>query len=318
MSFFTQLPIKKSDEQITYDSHLLLLGSCFSENIGKQLNHFKFQTLQNPFGILFHPLAIENMIVRAVSQQKYTADDVFLHNERWHCFDAHSELSATTKEGLLAGLNNALTVTFEFLKRATHICITLGTAWVYRNTESSTIVANCHKIPQKQFTKELLSVGQVQDSLENILKSIHEVGQNAHVIFTVSPVRHLKDGFVENQRSKAHLIGAIHQTMEVPSNAKNTSYFPSYEIMMDELRDYRFYGKDMLHPNETAINYIWEKFYQTYFSETVVKTMDKVAVIQKGLLHKSFNPASKASLKFQESLQEKITYIKRDFPFMEF
>ena len=314
MKLYTQIPIAKAGRQIDYDSHLLLLGSCFSENIGAKFEYFKFQSLSNPFGILFHPLAIETVIQRSVLQKKFTEDDAFYLNEHWHCFDVHSNFSDVSKEVLLDNLNRALEATFQHLKMCTHIIITLGTAWVYRYKKSRETVANCHKLPQTNFNKELLSIDKIVVSLEALKSIINSINSNAELIFTVSPVRHLKDGFIENQRSKAHLISAIHDVVK----KGHISYFPSYEIMMDELRDYRFYASDLVHPNETAVEYIWEKFKDSQISKDIFKTMDEVGAIQKGLAHRSFNPASGANRKFQESLQDKIAYIKKDYPFMEF
>jgi hypothetical protein len=300
---------KQSKNQIDYNSHVLLIGSCFSENIGNKLNYFKFQNLQNPFGILFHPKAIESLISNAIESKTYSEEDVFYHNEQWHCFDAHSKLSNTSKEVLIQELNTNLNLTAEVVQNATHIIITLGTAWVYRELKSDKFVANCHKVPQKQFNKELLSVEVISTSLKNILSKIRSINHKASIIFTVSPIRHLKDGFVENTQSKAHLVSAIHQILDT-----HAFYFPSYEIMMDELRDYRFYSEDMIHPNQTAIHYIWEKFKSVWISEAAFKIMDEVDTIQKGLLHKPFNSNSVAHKAFLEKLQTKLNRLKVQFP----
>lgn len=318
MKLQTQIPLKKTDNQIDYESRLLLLGSCFSQNIGDKLAYYKFRSVQNPFGILFHPLAIEKLINRAVEHKTYNEDDVIKSNERWHAFDAHSDLSTPTKDELLLNLNNGLKKTGNQIKQSTHIIITLGTAWIYRYIKTNTVVANCHKIPQKEFKKQLLTSKEITTSLERIIKGIQSINKNAQIIFTVSPVRHLKDGFVENQRSKSHLISAIHDVLNISDISPFTSYFESYELMMDELRDYRFYAKDMVHPNELAVDYIWEKFKEVWISEGVYRTMDKVDDIQKGLRHKAFHPASEQHQKFQKSLQAKIAYIKEEYPFMEF
>lgn len=319
MNLQTKIPLQKqSSNLIDYHSNVLLLGSCFVENIGNKLTYFKFQNLQNPFGILFQPKAIETLVNNALNDYLYTEEALFFHNEQWHCFNAHSKLSATSKEALLNSLNEGLQVTNQQIRNATHIIITLGTAWVYRFLQTNTLVANCHKVPQKEFKKELLSVDDIIQSLQKIVSSIRTVNANASIIFTVSPVRHIKDGFVENTVSKSHLISAIHQLLNLKSNIKTHQlfYFPSYEIMMDELRDYRFYAEDMLHPNQTAINYIWETFKDVWVSNEALKTMDEVAAVQKGLQHKPFNPNSEAHQKFlkkitsqQQSLQAKYQHM---------
>ncbi|MEC3905414.1 GSCFA domain-containing protein [Tamlana sp. 2201CG12-4] len=321
MKLQTQILLEKQSERlIDYKSNVLLLGSCFSENIGDKLSYFKFQSLQNPFGILFHPKAIETLIFNAVSGKKYSKADVFQYNEQWHCFDAHSKLSNSSKEALLSVLNLNVQSTYQQLNKASHIIITLGTAWVYRFVQSDHIVANCHKIPQKQFKKELLSVEEIVSSLSKTVELIRSIKSKVPIIFTVSPVRHLKDGFVENTQSKAHLITGIHQYLKSESFIENnqSSYFPSYEIMMDELRDYRFYASDMIHPNQTAIDYIWEKFNTVWVSESAVKTMNEVEIIQKGFQHKPFNPKSQAHQKFVQNLENKATQLQSQFPHIVF
>ena len=314
MNLLTKIPLLKANNQIDYSSRLLLMGSCFSENIGAKLSYYKFRGLQNPFGILFHPLAIEKLIQKATAQEKFNERDIFHANEQWHCFDTHSCLSNPSKEQIVVDLNTALDQTWAQLKVATHVIITLGTAWVYRNSDSNEIVANCHKVPQSNFTKELLSVDEVKESLKRIITSIQSINSSAQFIFTVSPVRHLKDGFVENQLSKSHLIAAVHHMLD----KGRISYFPSYEIMMDELRDYRFYAKDMIHPNEVAIDYIWEKFKDVWINDSIADDMKKVDEVQRGLQHRPFNPEGEAHQKFLTSLSRKIAYIKKEYPFMDF
>ena len=314
MNLLTKIPLTKSKNTIDYSSQLLLLGSCFSENIGAKLEYYKFQGLQNPFGILFHPLAIERLIEKSVNQELFTEEDVFNENQQWHSFDAHSSLSNPSKEQIITDLNNAISRTSTQVNTASHIIITLGTAWVYRKTSSNKVVANCHKVPQSNFTKELLSVEEVVKSLKQVITFVQSVNPTVQFIFTVSPVRHLKDGFLENQRSKAHLIAAIHQVL----NEDRVSYFPSYELMMDELRDYRFYAKDMIHPNETAIEYIWEKFVEVWLASNTSSTMKKIEKVQKGMLHKPFNENSDQHQKFLVKLNVLKSEIQTEFPHLQF
>jgi len=319
MKLQTIIPLQPQEHnQIDYNSCVLLLGSCFVENIGDKLNYFKFQNTQNPFGILFHPLAIEKLIANAINKKEYTEDDIFLYNEEWHCYDAHSNLNATSKHDLLNALNTQIKVIHEKINKSSHIVITLGTAWVYKQIESDLIVANCHKVPQKKFLKELLQVDEIIESLQSITALIKSVNNQTVILFTVSPVRHLKDGFIENTQSKAHLISAIHSNISSQSQSNGLYYFPSYEIMMDELRDYRFYAEDMIHPNQTAVNYIWEKFKQVWISKDVLKTMDEVEAIQKGLSHKPFNSKSKAHQQFLFKINEKQSLLKKKFPQIRF
>lgn len=316
MQFTTKIPVQKSAFPIDYDSKVMLLGSCFAENMGKKFDYFKFQATTNPFGIIFNTVSLERLIRRAVENRTFTENDIFFHNDLWHCYEVHSELSNSDKDAFLESLNNIIRSTNKQLNDSTHIIITLGTSWVYRNIESNEIVANCHKVPQKQFTKELLSIHQTEESLQSIISLIHSVNPNCNFIFTVSPVRHIKDGFTENTLSKAHLIAAIHKT--ITHHTSPITYFPSYEIMMDELRDYRFYAEDMLHPSQTAVDYIWIQFFENYISESQFGLMNEICSIQKGLKHRPFNPNTESHLRFVANVNEKITKIRSQFPFISF
>ena len=316
MNFQTHIPISKETiYPINYHSKIILLGSCFSENIGNKFNYYKFQSQQNPFGILFHPKAIETFITNAINLKEYTDEDVFFFNERWHCFDAHSEMSSSSKEELLQNLNDAIQHTNQQINETSHIIITLGTSWTYRFIETDTTVANCQKVPQKKFLKELLLVDEISESLESIIALVKDVNPSINIILTVSPIRHLKDGFVENQQSKSHLIAAIHQVVEP---RKKLFYFPSYEIMMDELRDYRFYKEDMIHPSKTAIDYIWEKFCEAWIDDESKNTMNKVDSIQKRMNHRPFNPNSKEHQNFLQTIQKDILTLQKSNPIISF
>ncbi|MGW1454995.1 GSCFA domain-containing protein [Salegentibacter agarivorans] len=315
MEFRTKIPIKEAEPKIDYESKIFLIGSCFVENIGNKLDFFKLQNLQNPFGILFHPLAIAKFFQKLNEETLYTEKDIFQHQERWHCFDAHSSLSNPEAEVLLKKLNSALQKARKFLQQSSHLVITLGTAWSYFHLESEQSVANCHKVPQKSFRKELQSIEEIERALNAILEDAHQINPDAEVIFTVSPVRHIKDGFIENQRSKAHLITAVHKVCE---ESKKTHYFPSYELMMDELRDYRFYTEDMLHPSQTAIYYIWKRFTETWFSEDSLSILNEVENIQKGLAHRPFNPNSEAHRKFLKNLNSKVSTLQKRYPHLQF
>ena len=318
MEFRTKIPIARAEPKIDYKSKVFLVGSCFVENIGKKLDFYKLQNLQNPLGILFHPVAIANFFQKLHRAEAYTKSDIFKHQERWHCFDAHSSLSHPDADVLLKNLNSTLKNASDFLQQSSHVVITLGTAWSYYHLESKQRVANCHKVPQKEFRKELQSVGEIEASLNTILSILKEINPEITVIFTVSPVRHSKDGFVENQRSKAHLITAVHSVIETKEPGVGNSYFPSYELMMDELRDYRFYAEDMLHPSKIAIDFIWEKFVIAWFSETALPILKEVENIQNGLVHRPFNPNSKAHSRFLEKLQAQIYKLKQRYPHLDF
>jgi GSCFA family len=315
MNFRTQIPISKNNNPIDYSSRIVSLGSCFAENMDEKFQYFKFQITTNPFGIIFNPVSIERIIERIVNQELFTEKDIFYHNERWHCFEVHSDLSHDDKEHFLENLNQIIQSVHAQILTSTHVIITLGTSWVYKNVETNQIVANCHKVPQKNFTKELLSVEIIKKSLENIVSLVATVNKNAKFIFTVSPVRHIKDGFVENNVSKANLITALYSSI---SQLPTSSYFPSYEILLDELRDYRFYAEDMLHPNKTAIDYIWIKFFENYISENEFQTMQQVCDIQKALHHKPFDPNSESHQQFLSKLRDKMAKLVLENPNLKF
>ena len=311
MQFRTQIPIKKESNQIDYHSNILMIGSCFSDSIGKKLNYYKFTNFINPNGIVFNPISIENSVKEAVHKKEYTKDDLVFYDGLWHSFNHHSKFSGVTPE--LNVKNENIIAFYDALKTTTHLIITLGSAWVYRYLKTNTIVANCHKIPQNEFRKNLLSIAEIERSLQNTIDLIKSVNTDVSILFTVSPVRHLKDGFIKNQLSKSHLIAAIHNIKE-----KNVSYFPAYEIVMDELRDYRFYKEDMIHPNKIAINYIWERFCKTWMSDTTIQTMDEVTTIQKGLAHIPFHPKSEQHQEFLKNLETKIKELQLKFPEIHF
>jgi len=314
MDFRTKINITKVSKSIDYNSNIVLFGSCFIENMEKHLKYFKFQNTSNPHGIIFHPKAIEKAVYECVNNKEYKKSDLFFHDEFWLSFNHHSKFSSLSSNEILTSINSNITKTHKALNSASHVLITLGTAWVYKFEEKEMLVANCHKIPQKQFNKELLSIDQIVESLNKIISLIKYVNSNATILFTVSPIRHLKDGFIENTLSKSHLLTAIHQIVD----NKNTFYFPSYEIMMDDLRDYRFYKNDMLHPNETAIEYIWEIFKETWISEKTYPLMKEINSIQKSLQHKPFRKGSKKHQLFLQQLKNKIDLITTKYPHIKF
>jgi hypothetical protein len=309
MNFRTEINPEKQVNSINYRSKTTMIGSCFSDNIGTKFSYFRFNTLSNPFGVIFNPVSIENLIQRSFSNSFFTKDDFIQYNNKWQSLDLHSSFSDIDLKNAINKANNALIKTKEHLLSSSHIIITFGTSWVYRFNKTSKIVANCHKIPQQSFTKELLSIDKIEKSISNIVNTIKKVNTNAIFIFTVSPVRHLKDGFFNNNVSKSHLLSAINKSLL----KKEILYFPSYEIVMDDLRDYRFYKKDMLHPNELAIDYIWAKFKIAWINQSDFQLMEKVEAIQKRKKHKAFNPYSKKHIEFQKKLQMDILEIENKY-----
>lgn len=320
MKLQTEIPIVVQAHQFDYDDTVLLMGSCFADHIGQQLHHYKFKAHTNPFGIIFHPVSIYQLIERATQQRLFSENDIFEKDGQWHCLEVHSLVFGSDSETYLELLNHLLAQLKDYIFTASHIVFTLGTSWVYRYKETKSIVANCHKIPQNKFDKELLSIPTIAEVLQKTIDIIGKVNPLAKIIYTVSPVRHIKDGFIESSLSKAHLLAAIHQVIrtELLVGKPQSFYFPSFEIMMDELRDYRFYSQDMLHPNTTAIAIIWEKFKQAWINPSTFDVQREVAHIQKGLQHKPFNPTSEAHITFQKKLQERIKKLQGPYPHMAF
>ncbi|MCF6223662.1 MAG: GSCFA domain-containing protein [Flavobacteriaceae bacterium] len=314
MKFRTELKIPQGINSIDYDSKTVLFGSCFTENIRKHFNYYKFQTNINSHGILFNPKSIEYAIHDCVSNREYNQHDLGYFDKLWLSFNHHSKFSSIYLAKILEMINKNITQTHESLINASHIVITLGTSWVYRYKKTENLVANCHKVPQKEFHRELLQIDQIKESLDQIIALIGKINTKANIIFTVSPVRHVKDGFVENTLSKAYLQAAIHQVID----NKNTFYFPAFEIMMDDLRDYRFYNKDLLHPNEIAMDYIWAIFKKTWISKSAYPMMKKIDKIQKSLNHKAFNENSEMHQEFLEKLDTKIKLITDKYPRINF
>ena len=315
MKLQTKIPIESETPKIDYDSKIVLVGSCFVESIGDKLDYLKFQTLQNPFGILFHPIAIERIIERALESDFFTESDIFFKNERWHCFELHSSVCATTKIDFLSLINNKLKELREYLITASHIVLTFGTSWVYRFLKTKKIVANCFKIPQKEFQKELLSIEEIKTSYNNIVTQILSRNPDTQIITTISPVRHVKEGIIENNRSKAHLITALQQLV---FEEKKVCYFPSYELMIDQLRDYRFYKEDMIHPNGTAIKIIWEFFKKTWISKETESIQKSIRTIRSGLDHQPFDPTSKQHQLFLQDLKTKMNQVEKEFSHIKF
>jgi len=313
--FRTTIKLEKQTQSIDYDSPILLLGSCFTEHISQKLTYFKFDTLTNPFGIVFNSSAIKTAVTECVNNKVYTESDLKKHDDLWFSFKHHSQFSSPEQTKTLTAINNAIKGAHLFIKTASHIVITLGTAWVFTDNDTEEIVANCHKVPQKQFTRSLQSIAQISDDLEAIESAIKSVNKKVQIIYTVSPVRHLRNGFAENMQSKAHLISTVQKHI---NKHESSHYFPAFEIMMDDLRDYRFYEADMIHPNNTAVNYIWNLFKKSWLSDKSEETMTIIEGIQKDLQHRPFNKNSVSYKKFEENLNKKIATLTAIYPKIKF
>ena len=314
MDFRTIVPISKATESITYYTSIVSLGSCFAVNMAQKFAYYKFPITVNPFGVLFHPLAIENILQHTIENSPYTAEDFFLHNELWHSFDFHSDMSHPSLKEAIQLANSQQIQLQQALQEASFCFITLGTAWVYIYNSIDTIIANCHKLPSQPFSTRLLSVEEISESLSHITALLKQFNPSITVVFTISPVRHIKDGFFENQVSKSQLFAALY-----PLITDNKSlYFPAYELLLDELRDYRFYANDMVHPSEMAINYIWERLVATYIETATQADMKQVDSIQKGLSHRPFNPETESHQQFLAQLQQKMEAFIMKYPHIRF
>ncbi len=301
MKFRTETDFVAKSE-ISYRDNLMFIGSCFSENIGTYFERHLFRTdLNNPFGILFNPASIAKAVRRLLSETPYSDNDLFLHNGVWNSYDHHSDFSDTEKEKCLAKMNDKLKESSQFLKNATILFITFGTAWIYRQKVNGQIVSNCHKMPANTFLREKLSVQDIVNEYTDLFHTFPFSDKKTRVIFTVSPVRHTKDGLHENQLSKATLLLAID---ELQKRFDFVEYFPSYEMLLDDLRDYRFYNEDMVHPNNTAIKYLTEKL-SSYFSEETKMLMNEAEQIAAAEAHRPFNPQSDEYQKFISSIHNK-------------
>ena len=314
MDFHLEFTPKPFDVKINHQHNLMLIGSCFTEQIGTKLANHKFSVQDNPNGILFNPISITKSITSYIDNWQYNATDLFYQNECWNSWEHHSRFSNPDEGKCLRIINESQTSANAFLKKADWLLITLGSAFVYE-LENKSVVANCHKVPTDKFIKRLLSVEEVIDNLQKMIDKTGFFNRALKIIFTISPVRHLRDGFVENNRSKATLIQAVHRLVE-----KNNScfYFPAYELIIDDLRDYRFFAEDMVHPNYAATNYVWEKFIATCIDESSQQLMKEIAVIMAAKNHKPFHPTSKLHKKFLQSNLEKVKKLQQHFPYINF
>lgn len=311
MNFKTEIKLPNYPFSISHQDSLVIFGSCFSENIGAKLKENKFDVNVNPYGILFNPISVTKAIEECIDDKQYTESDLKENNEIHFSFNHHSKFSGLDKQQVLDSINNSIAKANSYLTSAKVLIITFGTAWVYRLKDTNEVVANCYKLPNSLFVKELLSVNEITEEVSKTIKKLKAINPSLKIITTISPVRHWKDGVVENQQSKATLHLALKKINE---SFDDSVYFPSNEIMLDELRDYRFYANDMLHPSELAIDYIWEKFTDSFFSKETKELNKRIAQINREKNHKPFNPESKEFIEFSKQLEEKENQLYSEFP----
>jgi hypothetical protein len=301
MNFKLNFEISQPDFKIKHGEGILFLGSCFSDEIAAKAAYNGLKVTSNPFGTVFHPSLLGSFITDSINGIK---EERLLKREDIHLsWDANSSVYDFSSEKLILKLSELRANFVLELKQAKVIFITFGTAWVYKLLESQKLVANCHKIPSNQFSKELSSIEDLTSEWENVIDILFSINPNLKIIFTISPVRHSKDGLIENNWSKSVLI----ETVRRIQLSKKCYYFPSYEIVIDELRDYRFYKEDRVHPTEEAIQYIWERLEQTYFKESSIELNSKVSELRRGLMHRSLHENSLENLNRIKRLEEKLS-----------
>ena len=301
--FTIDFPIPVSNFKLDLGDKLVFMGSCFSEEISKKFRNAGFDVLSNPFGIIFHPTAIVQILSMDDLEQT-----LFERDGLWFSWIASTTVYSTTKEGLMILLIKQRNLLVEYLKYAQCIFITLGTAFEYRLIESNQVTANCHKMPSTLFSKTLTSLQVLEEEWRNGIVKIKEYNPSIQIVFTVSPVRHIRDGIIENNRSKARLFELVSML------SSNVLYFPSYEIVVDELRDYRFYKPDGVHPNDLAIDYIWGKITKWILTDDVIKVVNEVEKLRLLFAHKSIHPESNSTKKMEQTKNQKLTHFLNQYP----
>ncbi|MEL6924823.1 MAG: GSCFA domain-containing protein [Bacteroidota bacterium] len=314
--FRTSLPEVNSPLRFDHSDRIVSIGSCFAQNMGHRLQAQKFKLLLNPFGILYNPISIHRCLQKLLSGAPLSKDSLFQHRGLWQHFDFHSQLAHADFSSAFRQMNHAIENGHEELKHCTRLILTFGTAYVYHSNTRGHIVANCHKVAATQFERKRLDEASIVAMLGSTLEQLTTQLPSLQIVLTVSPVRHIKDGFENNQRSKAILLLACETLSQQHANVH---YFPAYELLMDDLRDYRFYEKDMLHPNETAQQYIWQHFQKAYFSESTISLNKQITSILKASLHRPLHPEARTELRtFAERQLQKIAQVKNGNTLLDF
>jgi hypothetical protein len=314
VEFHLSFNLPSFEQKITLSDRLFLIGSCFTNHLHDKLEAHKFRVLQNPHGILFNPISICNSLDAYINKRLVTKDQLFQHQSLWHHWDFHSSYSNEDPENALDLMNKSIVESHEFLKNTEWIFITLGSAFAYLK-EDREVVANCHKLPSDVFSKELLKPNEIASRFIKILQDLMDFNKKINIVFTVSPVRHLRDGFIENNRSKASLIHAIDL---IKDQISSVEYFPAYELVIDDLRDYRFYAEDMVHPNYLATQYVWEKFVESCVEGKSQEAMKEINQLQQAVKHRPLHPSSTEHLKFKQKSKDLALELSKRFPFLDF
>ena len=312
MKLLTQLTLPSYPFQLDHQTPVLMMGSCFTENIGRQLERYLFPVCINPFGVTYNPLSVKKGLEALITKESYTPDELKLHNELWFSFDHYTGFSSPDRDETLENINQSFRSAKEVLAKAGILILTWGTSWVYRYRESGEVVCNCHKIPAKDFSRTQLSTKEIIVAYESLLPQLFEFNSNLKIIHTISPVRHWKDGAHGNQLSKASLLLAGDALQK--QFPDRFFYFPSYELVMDELRDYRFYAEDMIHMSSQATSYIWEKFRQVLVSRHSGEIIRDLEPLLKMLEHRPLNTDTASFRKMEAAIGEKTKHIHSLYP----
>lgn len=316
-SLISSLPIQIDAPNVLIEHHhkLLLIGSCFSEHMGMRLADAKFGVLENPHGILFNPLSVCHSLATYIDATILGEDELFLLNEVWNHWDFHSRFSNIDKEEALNNMNRSIIQAHGFLKDADWLMITLGSSFQYFLVTENHAVANCHRAPGQWFDKRLLRIEAIEEALHTTLEKLKVFNPNIKIIFTISPVRHIRDGVVDNNRSKARLIEVIH---EIVDRNAHCYYFPAYELLIDVLRDYRYYDVDLVHPNFAATQVVWDQFANTFFTNDTKKIATLMQALSTAKNHKVRFEATAAFQKFAKSFLDKIEQYEKAYPYVNF
>jgi hypothetical protein len=319
MSFplMTEIKMEKSDIRVDYTTPMFFIGSCFSDNIGGILSRLKFPVMLNPFGVLYNPVSISNSIDSIINKTIIEEESLFYQNNLWHSFHFHGSYSGVEKKAVLKNCNNSLLEAHDFLKNAQCLFVTFGTAWVFESIENNQIVSNCHKLPSQQFNRFRLTVEEIVTAWKSLISEISKFNPSLKIVFTVSPVRHFKDGAHENQLSKSTLLLAIDEIIKLCPET-TIAYFPAYEIINDELRDYRFYARDMVHISETGIQFIFERFKDCYLISSTLECLNEIDGIVMAKEHRFLTNDIVSIQKFGASMLKKIEKLNYIYPHINF
>lgn len=313
--FFLNIQIPAPADRIHYPQKIMLSGSCFTEHIGNHLAEMKFDILQNPNGILFDPVSVARSLISYIGPEEFRAGDLFYYNELWQSWNHHSVFSRSTMEEALAVVNRSQQTAHQFLKRADWLIITLGSSFSYILEESNKPVANCHRAPGNWFKKKLLPTEEMLAVMDEALHRLFDFNPAVKIIFTISPVRHIRDGVVENNRSKARLIELVHQLV---NKFDNSYYFPAYELVIDVLRDYRFYDRDLVHPNYMATQFVLEHFMETYVENDSRLLAEEIRKLQISRKHRAMHPDTDAHRRFLKEQLQKTRELSLKYPMISF